>query len=91
METFPFFLKYPFTQVGRVGRRGRPDNTRLHNYMTRTDVELTLPDSHAKCVGARPLYDAKRGTTNPVNSTWQQQQQQRGRMKRSYIIRNKPN
>ena len=37
--------------------------------MTRTDVELTLPDSHAKCVSARPLYDAKHGTTNSVNST----------------------
>ena len=48
--------------VGR-GRRGRPDNARLHKYVTRTDVELTLPDSHAKCVGAWPLYDAKRGTT----------------------------
>ena len=63
METFPFFLKYPFTQMGRVGRKGRPDNTRQHNCTTRTDVELTLPDSHAKCVGAWPLYDAKRGTT----------------------------
>ena len=59
-----------------VGRTGRPDNTRQHNYMTRTDMELILPDSHAKCVGAGPLYDAKRGISNPVNSICQQQQQQ---------------